>query len=391
MERVDSGQPVTGAINQRLLTSPLFAAVRAVPADVLAAQAAQDRALGATRSAPVDTRISPQLPMDQHKEPKNGQVNAAGTTGSPVARLLGPEGRMAAERPQGAAGVHAGVPNEARANANASPVDNRLAAAAPEQNRVPGEPIQAELKAPSQAADTFTGMRQMHGELRAPLKAVGEPANRAPAPAQEHGVQMIRPLAPEQANQRDTALPSASAAPERGIRPHVLRTFVGSEQSALNRYLSQAESLIRRGEYYKASELYDIARSIDPRNPLPLLGRALSLLAAGDYVTSANNLFAAINAYDALADFPVELPAFIPDLRVLDRRRADLERRLEQVDDYRLRFLLGYAEYCSNLQKLGLENMTGAAKAAPGDMDSLRRFTALLSLRPVTSTTRPAR
>ena len=75
---------------------------------------------------------------------------------------------------------------------------------------------------------------------------------------------------------------------------------------------------------------------------------------------------------------------------MLDRRRADLERRLETKDDYRLRFLLGYAEYSTGLQKLGLADMSKAAAAAPPELDALRRFVASLALRPLT-TTRPGR
>ena len=109
----------------------------------------------------------------------------------------------------------------------------------------------------------------------------------------------------------------------------------------------------------------------------------MALLAAGEYVSSATSLFQAIDAYKGLADFPVDLAAFVPDVKVLDRRRADLERQLESRENFRLRFLLGYAEYSSGLQKIGLENMTIAASAAPADQEHLRRFVQSLAMRPV--------
>ena len=45
-----------------------------------------------------------------------------------------------------------------------------------------------------------------------------------------------------------------------------------------------------------------MARMLDANNPLPLLGRAVSLLAAGDYMSSSTNLFQAIRLFEALAD-----------------------------------------------------------------------------------------
>jgi hypothetical protein len=128
------------------------------------------------------------------------------------------------------------------------------------------------------------------------------------------------------------------------------------------------------GQYYKAAGMYDFARAVDLRNPLPLLGRSMALLAAGDYLASSNNLFQAIQLFDPLGYFRVDLASFVPDLSVLDSRRADLERQLESFDDFRLRFLLGWAEYCSGLEELGLSNLEKAAEAAPESLTSVRRF-----------------
>ncbi len=157
-----------------------------------------------------------------------------------------------------------------------------------------------------------------------------------------------------------------------------LKTFVGDGPGPVNTYLEQAERALKSGQYYKAAGTYDLARASDPGNPLPLLGRAMALLAAGEYMTSATNLFLAIRQYEPLAYYRVDLQAFVPDLRMLDRRRAELEQRLAQGDDFRLRFLLGYAEYCSGFEDLGLTNMSKAAQAAPEELDQVRRFVRIL-------------
>ncbi|NLX14569.1 MAG: hypothetical protein GXY44_13080 [Phycisphaerales bacterium] len=158
-----------------------------------------------------------------------------------------------------------------------------------------------------------------------------------------------------------------------------LKTFVGDGPAPVNTFLAQAEQALQGGHYYRAAGTYDLARAADPGNPLPLLGRAMALLAAGEYMTSATNLFLAISHYELLAYYRVDLRAFVPDLHILDRRRAEIEQRLAQGDEYRLRFLLGYAEYCSGFEELGLTNMSKAAQAAPEQMHEIRRFVRILA------------
>ena len=68
------------------------------------------------------------------------------------------------------------------------------------------------------------------------------------------------------------------------------------------------------------------------------------------------------------------------DLTVLDKRRAHLERRLEKYDDFRLRFLLGFAEYYSGVEKLGLSNLTKAVEHVPEELSNVRRFVETLEL-----------
>jgi hypothetical protein len=122
---------------------------------------------------------------------------------------------------------------------------------------------------------------------------------------------------------------------------------------------------LQAGKFYRAAEMYRFARSVAPDNPLPVLGRAMALLAAGDYMTSVSGLFEGIQLFESLSLFQIDLKAFVPDLMVLDGRRADLEARLELSENYRLRFLLGWAEYCSGLQGLGLSDMEKALETAP--------------------------
>jgi len=166
---------------------------------------------------------------------------------------------------------------------------------------------------------------------------------------------------------------------------HPLETFVGTEQSRTNQYLAEAEKLLKAGQYYKAANIYELARVIDMDNPLPLMGRSIALLAAGEYVTSVNSLFQAIDQFGALGHFKIDLTAFVVDLNMLDRRRADLERRLEQHEDFRLRFLLGFAEYYSGMEELGLRNLTKASEFVPEKFVNVGQYVKSLKLRHETS------
>ena len=73
----------------------------------------------------------------------------------------------------------------------------------------------------------------------------------------------------------------------------------------------------------------------------------------------------AIDSFPAIGYLKFNLHSFVTEEDLLDKRRAELERRLETNDDYRFRFLLGYAEYYSGLEKFGLPNLKQAAEQAP--------------------------
>jgi hypothetical protein len=159
-----------------------------------------------------------------------------------------------------------------------------------------------------------------------------------------------------------------------------VKSLAGDSQSRIDALLRDAEAKVRAGEYYQASTLYDLAVTLDPDNPLVHLGYAHALAAAGEYITAVFELSAAIEAYPAFAFLELNLNDFVRDPRDLDRRRADLERRLDREEDYRLRFLLGYIEYYTGLRKFGLPNLRKAASTAPAD-SMVARFPEILDSR----------
>jgi hypothetical protein len=338
--RADTGRSLTGPVNKRLLGSPLFGGVREVPISKLTAQV--DNGIVPPTTGLQST--TPQTPTTPEARRGSGGLRSEERSGSPLDRLLNQENR----------------------NVQAIITPN---AGSAEQAQTQDMTGQGRLNRPIGAVDVAS--ERDAGSLARPTRAASE-ATAPGTPGQ----------GPSSLRQTYVQL---------GQEP--LRTFTGTEDERINAHMAEAEKLLREQRYYDAARRYEMAHTIDLHNPLPLFGRAMSLLAAGDYVSSANDLFAAIEFARPAGAIQIDLQQFIPDLQTLDRRRAFLEKRLQIYEDFRLRFLLGWAEYMSGMPELGLANMQKGAKAAPESMDALRQFVQLLTARqatqPANAATRP--
>jgi hypothetical protein len=156
-----------------------------------------------------------------------------------------------------------------------------------------------------------------------------------------------------------------------------IRSFAGPGDSALNQELAKAEALMAEGRFFDAANSYDRARLIDGTNPLPVLGRGHALLGAGDYLTAAVTLLRGLERFPEMTRFTVDLKSLMGGGETVDIRRADIMQRIEQHDDPRLRFLLGYLEYHGGDRVSGLRNLEKAAEAAePGSM--MQRYPRML-------------
>jgi hypothetical protein len=146
-----------------------------------------------------------------------------------------------------------------------------------------------------------------------------------------------------------------------------IKSFVGANSDRLNGYLASAEETLHAGQFYKASRIYDLASTMDPSNPLPLLGRGHALAAAGDFRSAVYSLLAAVKNFPEIASFNLDLTALVGQTDTFDRRRAELETMLRSGDDPGLRFLLGYLEYFSGLTEPGRRNLIEARNSAAQD------------------------
>jgi hypothetical protein len=163
----------------------------------------------------------------------------------------------------------------------------------------------------------------------------------------------------------------------RALLSQPLDSYAGRVESEVNQYIIEAEACTRKGDYYRASGIYREAAVLDRDNPLIHLGHGHALLFAGDYLGAVYHLTRGIERFPAIAYVKTDLRSFVSDPTLLDVRRADLEDRLKRREDYQLRFLLGYAEYYSGLEKFGLPDLQRAAAEAPAD-SVIARFPDLL-------------
>lgn len=156
-----------------------------------------------------------------------------------------------------------------------------------------------------------------------------------------------------------------------------LKTFRGQGASAFNELMLKAEALIAIGHYREAVDRYETAQFLAPDNPLPMIGKAHALLAAGSYSQAASALLEGLERFPEIARFRFDLSALMGGGEQVDIRRADIMRRLRQAEWPELYFLLGYLEYHGGNRERGLANLEKAA-----ELDQMRtmisRFPALL-------------
>lgn len=376
--RTDTGQAVSGPVNQRLLASPLFSGVRAMPGELGAAErgrggAAASEGLANPRATGlVDVRGVNREPVDRRINPPGQAIGLEGAhlSGSPLDRLLGRNGP--GEQPTGA-GLTGATGAQTAGGGSADQLGPRSGGTLARPIGERGEAGQADT-------------RSLARPLGPTPNATESPAGMGASPGSLAGTPTAQGMPPTpQALPNTLGGQAAANAPSNTVGTDIaagtVRSFVGTEQSRLNQELASAEADLKAGRYYDAARRYAMAQAIDMSNPMPLFGRSMALLAAGDYLTSANDLFRAIQSSDRQLGLRIDMTSFIPDMTALDRRRAFLEQRLENLEDFRLRFLLGFAEYSSGLTEIGLKDMQKATTAMPDHMEAVKRYVETLSVR----------
>lgn len=190
---------------------------------------------------------------------------------------------------------------------------------------------------------------------------------------------LLRPIAPppEQAEPPEAPAPIVGSEQVPAVTDVQRQPEVASAatlNAAAHKHLDKAEAHLRAGEYAQAATSYNLARVVAPKNPVPLLGRAVAQLANREYNSSANSLLLAVELSSDPTTFRQDLKSLLPDPSLLKSRMEELQADLARFDDFRLRFLLGYAEYCSGDETVGMIDMTQAVHKMPPERAGARRL-----------------
>lgn len=151
------------------------------------------------------------------------------------------------------------------------------------------------------------------------------------------------------------------------MQGQTIRSFASGENSRLNQALANGEAMLDSGDFFGAVREFELAHTLDPENPLPLLGQGHAQLAAGEFLSAANNLIRGLELYPEVAAFRFDLQDLVGGGESVDIRRSELIERLRANESPELRFLLGYLEYFSGRSEAGLKNFELAARSAASD------------------------
>ncbi|MFW6132715.1 MAG: hypothetical protein ACOC8F_02370 [Planctomycetota bacterium] len=112
-------------------------------------------------------------------------------------------------------------------------------------------------------------------------------------------------------------------------RTVVVRGLAGRSDDAFNAQMAEAERRLRQGEFYAAAEAAQTAMVMRPSSPLPRVGRAVALLAAGEPFAAAASLRQALELYPPLMETRMDLQRMMGDrVEVLRDRLGELEKRI---------------------------------------------------------------
>ena len=184
---------------------------------------------------------------------------------------------------------------------------------------------------------------------------------KGPATGREEGVRSAESDAAVQ------AFEATQGSPEAGSAQPATPLLSAPKTTVAPKMMAQAVKSLKEAKYYQAASQFEMAemaeiaeKAVGPRSPSPSLGRSMALLGAGDYLSSAASLFVAARLLNDQPSVQVNLVGFAREVKNANDRIVELKGRLERDDDYRLRFLLGYAEYAVGLTDLGMGHMDRA-------------------------------
>jgi hypothetical protein len=129
----------------------------------------------------------------------------------------------------------------------------------------------------------------------------------------------------------------------------ILHSLAGRGRDLANRAMEIAGKNLRAGKFYESADQFAMGAAVSPGNPLPRVGRGLALFGAGEPLSAARELQAALEIFPALMEVRLDLPS-IMGAKALESRLSELDSRLARPEEGRdalLTFLACFMHYCN--------------------------------------------
>ncbi len=123
------------------------------------------------------------------------------------------------------------------------------------------------------------------------------------------------------------------------------KTLAAFKNDKFNKHLRLAESYLKEGKYYQASNAYSLAEFFKPGDPIVYAGKSQALFAAGEFMSSAYYLSEAVRVFPGIVKIKIDIVAIVDDRDVLESRASDVEELIKEFNSVELKYLLSYV-YC---------------------------------------------
>lgn len=142
-------------------------------------------------------------------------------------------------------------------------------------------------------------------------------------------------------------------------------TFESLAKHKFAAYMDAAERFVQEAQFYKAADTYALAAVWRPQDARAHLGQSFSLLAAGEYMSSAYYLSRAFELDPAVPKKEFDLSDFIGDRDIFENRVLEMTTWQERSNSGELAFLLAYVSYQDNKSVRAAEAIKKAKQTMP--------------------------
>jgi len=142
-------------------------------------------------------------------------------------------------------------------------------------------------------------------------------------------------------------------------------TFASLADEKFANFMEVAEEFVKDGQFYKAADTYALAVIWKPEDARGSMGQSFSLLAAGEYMSSAYYLSRAFKLDARAATKKYNLAKFIDNQDVFESRILELSTWQERSKSGELAFLLAYISYQDGKAVRAVKQIRKAKEAMP--------------------------